>query len=391
MGCRQSEPQILNKQECQALNDQLGKNFSKFAFNLYKKLAKTKNLIFSPASLYIALSMAALGSDSKTLAEFKDILGFSNQNQLAKNTGLLLKILQQDQSGITTQIANKIYQGISQLGTEYQKMMTMHFDSMIQKVNFASDCDKIRIEINQWVEVITKEKIKDLLPPNSFNQSAVMVLVNAIYFKGNWFKKFDFKLTQQQEFNLEYENLGQKVKTDTMIREDNYQYFQNNSYQYVQIPYKGDQYLMELMLPKESLNVFEQILSEDQFYHARKNKYNRNLTLYLPKFKIEPLNTISLNAILNELGLNEAFTMNADFRMMDPNKNIQISNVYHKSMIEVNEEGAEAAAATAIIFEECEQEEILVQFNKPFIYAITHIPSETILFMGKVADPSKQN
>ncbi|EAR84456.1 proteinase inhibitor I4 serpin (macronuclear) [Tetrahymena thermophila SB210] len=391
MGNKQSESQILNKQQCKALNDQLGQNFSKFTFNLYKKLAKSQNLIFSPASIYIALSMAALGSNNQTLLEFKDILGFSNQSQLAENIGLLLKILQQNQQGITTQIANKIYQGIPQLGIEYYKIMMKHFDSMIQKVNFASDCEQIRVEINKWVEEVTKEKIKDLLPPNCLNQSTAMVLVNAIYFKGNWLKKFDFKLTEQKEFYLEYENFGQKIQTDTMVKEDEYYYFQNSSYQYVQIPYKGGEYFMELMLPKESLNLFEQSLSEDTFQSARKNKYNRNLTLYLPKFKLQPVNTMSLNQILNELGLIEAFSCNADFSIMDPNKNIQISNVFHKSMIEVNEEGAEAAAATAITFIECEESEISVIFNKPFIYAITHIPSETVLFMGKVTDPSKQN
>ncbi|KAL4435123.1 hypothetical protein ABPG74_003616 [Tetrahymena malaccensis] len=391
MGNKQIEQHNLNKSECQALKDQLGQNFSKFTLNLYKKLAKTQNLIFSPASIYIALSMTALGSNNNTLLEFKNILGFSNQSQLAENTGSLLKILQQNQSGITAQIANQIYQGMSQLGVEYQKMMIEHFGSEIQQVNFVSDSEKIRIEINKLVEAITKDKIKNLLPPNSLSSQTEMVLVNAIYFKGNWQNKFESKQTQQEEFYLEYENIGQKIKTDTMIREDDYFYFQNNSYQYIQIPYQGGQYFMELMLPKQQLSLFEQNLSYDQLNYARKNKYNKKLTLYLPKFKIQPENTISLNQILNELGLIDAFTSDADFSIMNPNQSVKISRVYHKSMIEVNEEGAEAAAATAVTFlMNCKPKQISVKFNKPFIYAITHIPSETVLFMGKVTDPSKQ-
>ncbi|KAL4435122.1 hypothetical protein ABPG74_003615 [Tetrahymena malaccensis] len=378
-----------NKQNLLQVQKSQGQQIYKLTFGLYQKLAKSQNLVFSPASIYLALTMVALGSKDKTLEEFKNLLNFNDVNQLAKSTSSLLKILEKDQKGIKTQIANKVYSGLPELGNEYQQIVSQYLGSAIEKVNFVQYFEQVRNEINEWVQLVTQQKIKDLLPPGSLNQSTAMVLVNAIYFKGEWQKQFDKKKTQKLDFFLEYANAGSKIKADIMVAEDYFDYYEDGNFQYVQIPYKGGEYSMEILLPRTSIQQFEEMVSDQTFLKARVNKLNKKLKLYLPKFKIQPESVIDLQQILKELGIINAFSNNADFSFMDPSKKINLSNVYHKSMIEVNEEGAEAAAATAAVMQLSIKKDPQVLCNKPFIYSITHIPSQTILFLGKVTDPTK--
>ncbi|KAL4479625.1 hypothetical protein ABPG72_004221 [Tetrahymena utriculariae] len=379
-----------NKKNVQQTQQFQGQQTLKLAFSLYQKLAQSQNLVFSPASIYLALAMVALGSKEKTLEEFKNLLNFNDINLLAKTTADLLKILQKDEKGLKTQIANKMYSGLPELGAEYQLIVSQNLGQAIEKVNFEFYFEQIRTQINEWVSFATEKKIKDLLPPGSLSQSTAMVLVNAIYFKGDWLKQFDKKKTQKLDFFLEYENAGSKIQTDIMAIEEYFDYYEDAGFQYIQIPYKGRQYSMEILLPRTSIQQFELQLSDQIFQKSRLNKFNKKLKLYLPKFKIQPEYVFDLESILKELGIVNAFSFNADFSFMDPSKKLILSNVYHKSMIEVNEDGAEAAAATAsVMILQCKQKDIQVMCNKPFIYTITHMPSQTILFLGKVTDPSK--
>ncbi|EAR84457.2 proteinase inhibitor I4 serpin (macronuclear) [Tetrahymena thermophila SB210] len=384
--------EIISKQifnNIQQTQQAQGQQTFKLAFSLYQKLANSQNLVFSPASIYLALAMVAIGSKEQTLQEFKNLLDFNDINQLSKATASILKILQKDENNLKAHIANKVYSGLPELGADYQLIVSQNLGATIEKVNFIQYFEQIRTQINEWVQLVTQQKIKNLLPPGSLNQSTAMVLVNAIYFKGDWFKKFDKKKTQKLDFFLEYENAGQKIKTDIMSIQEYFDYYEDGNFQYIQIPYKGGQYSMEILLPRSSIQQFEQTLSDQVFQKARVNKFNKKLKLYLPKFKIQPESVIDLQYILKQLGITTAFSNNADFSFMDPTKKVVLSNVYHKSVIEVNEDGAEAAASTAVVMQLSIQKDIQMLCNKPFIYSITHIPSQTILFLGKVTDPSK--
>ncbi|EAR87685.1 proteinase inhibitor I4 serpin (macronuclear) [Tetrahymena thermophila SB210] len=371
--------------ETQQVNSQI----SAFGLRLFKELPTNSNLIFSPASIYLALAMAGLGSNSQTLQEFKDVLGFENPQQFAKEVSNATQLLLTKSEGIQTRIANKIYSGLPNLKAEYQTMMKESFNSPVEQVNFKTEYEQVRLTINKWVEEVTNDKIKDLLQSGTLTPSTVMVLVNAIYFKGNWDEQFPKHNTYKSEFNV---SANSTVQVDYMSIEKKYPYFENDSCQYVQIPYKGKEYMMEVILPKESvaLSQVEGDFSQQVLHDLRQNAHETKINLGLPKFKIEDPSANSLKFILSKLGLKKCFQGDADFSGMDESKEIFIDDVVHKAMIEVNEEGAEAAAATAILMR-C----LMMEFNpevrctRPFLYTISHKPTGSILFMGRVNNPAE--
>ncbi|KAL4434970.1 hypothetical protein ABPG74_017726 [Tetrahymena malaccensis] len=368
---------------------QVNSQISSFGLRLFKELPTNANLIFSPASIYLALAMAGLGSNNQTLQEFKNVLGFENPQQFAKEVSNATKLLLTKSEGIQTRIANKIYSGLPNLKADYQTMMKDNFNSPVEQVNFKTEYEQVRLTINKWVEEVTNDKIKDLLHSGTLTPATVMVLVNAIYFKGNWDEQFPKHNTYKSEFNV---SANSTVQVDYMSIEKKYPYFEDDSCQYVQIPYKGKEYMMEVVLPKESvaLSQVEGTFNQEALQNLRQNANETKINLSLPKFKIEDPSANSLKFILTKLGLTHCFKSDADFTNMVDSKDILIDDVVHKAMIEVNEEGAEAAAATAVIMR-C----FMMEFNpevrctRPFLYTISHKPTGTILFMGRVNNPAE--
>ncbi|EGR32275.1 serine protease inhibitor, putative [Ichthyophthirius multifiliis] len=177
-----------------------------------------------------------------------------------------------------------------------------------------------------------------------------MVLVNAIYFKGEWASKFENKKTVKEVFH--FENNGGQVQVDMMKAKNKINYGENSHFQYIQLPYKGNQYAMYIILSVNmTLQRFEQNhLNQNILNEVQTNLDNFEVNISLPKFKVSPSESIDLSQILKDLGLVDCFSQgSADFSNMDPSNTIYISQVFHKAMIEVNEEGAEASAATSAV------------------------------------------
>ena len=234
-------------------NDILGKKISSFSLDLLKKLSSSQNLVYSPASIYIALAMAALGSRGESLQQFQTLLQFTNSNDLARLTHDLQNNLLATGNGITTSIANKVFSGLKEVNSEYVNLITQHFKSAFENVDFSTSFEQIRLQINQWVSTTTNNKINDLLSQGTLDALTRMVLVNAIYFKGTWGTTFDQKKTHKAQFNLEYEQSGKHASVDMMNLETKFDYFETGDYQYISIPYKDQSYRMEIVLPTKPL------------------------------------------------------------------------------------------------------------------------------------------
>jgi serpin B len=243
-------------------------------------------------------------------------------------------------------------------------------------------------KINAWVEDNTNDRIKNLLKPGMLNDQTQLVLVNAIYFKGNWRHPFDADVTRDQPFHL---TADKRVNVPTMIQGEHFKYFADDTKQVLELPYKGDELSLVVVLPKtiDGLGETEKQLDLTAINRKLKATRPREVIVHLPKFKFEYEKT--LNEPLMALGMKLAFTDKADFTGMSPQGDeLFISIVQHKAFIEVNETGSEAAAATAVAIQ---LESAMIEppptfrADRPFLFHIRHIKTGTVLFMGRVTDP----
>jgi serpin B len=250
--------------------------------------------------------------------------------------------------------------------------------------------------INGWIENRTHNLIKDLISPGDIDPVlTALILTNAIYFKGTWQVQFDEKNTTEKPFEITEEEYVDVETMKFIGTDDQFNYTENDIMQIVELPYTGNEISMTILLPKEGYDLKDIINSMDHVRYKEliDSMYNTELDIFLPKFTIEtPLYT--LNNYLKELGMSTAFTGDADFSGMNGFGQLSISSVLHKAFIEVNEEGTEAAAATAIVMVTSAypgqniSQRIVFDADHPFIFLIQHKTTGTILFIGTVTDPS---
>ncbi len=345
-----------------------------FAFKLYNQLSETEgNLFFSPASIEAALAMTREGAAENTLRQMN--LLFPE----AKPFPTLGK-------SVTLENANALWIGktFPILGN-FQSAVTENHDAEIHSANFSGQPEVERLNINAWVEEKTRDRIQNLMPAGSVNNMTRLALVNAIYFKGDWLNAFDKTKTVHALFRgLEKETL---VPMMTM-KPDRFGYFENDEFQCVELPYKGEEVSMRIYLPSEevSLSLLEQRISVIHSEPLRKEK----VKIHLPRFKTE--STFDLNSTLIELGLTDAFDpQQADFSGITGARDLFIAAAIHKAFVQVNEEGTEAAAATGITMGvTCmPMPPKIFRADHPFVFLIHENASGKILFMGRITNPSK--
>ena len=260
-----------------------------------------------------------------------------------------------------------------------------YFDASVQRLDFTNPAS-VDI-INNWVKEKTKEKITSII--KQIPKEAVMYLINAIYFKGMWKYQFDTSATKQDDF---YVSQNDEIKCMMMSQKDTLNYYNTNNYQAVELPYGNGDFSMVIILPSTGEDINSLISQIDgNFWNSLLNSMTKQeVNLWLPKFKIEYF--INLNNALKSLGMPTAFDpYNADFSKMRPEKDVYISNVLHKTYVNVDEEGTEAAAATAVEISYTAvfgPQNINMKVNHPFIFAIREKKSGTILFIGKVVKPT---
>jgi len=370
-----------------------------FAVELYGQLRNQDgNLFFSPESISTALAMTYAGARGDTAAEMAKTLHFTlPPERLHPAMGALLSDLNAAHKGYQLRVADSLWaQQDYVFLPDFLKLTKSDYGAGFNKVDFKGATEAARLTINQWVEQRTDNKIKELLQPGVLDSLTKMVLTNAIYFKGDWRTAFPKAGTEDEDFHL---SAARNVKAPLMHLSEGFDYFDGGTFQALAIPYKSGDLSMIVFLPKEigGLPALEESLTAshmkqwlDQLHWVPK------VILTMPKFKMT--RQFGLAGTLGAMGMPRAFDPgNADFSGMTGNRDLYISAVIHKAFIDVNEEGTEAAAATAVVMRGPTAMPPRFQLppppvfraDHPFVFLIRDNRSGGILFMGRVTDPTK--
>jgi len=273
-----------------------------------------------------------------------------------------------------------------QLLEEYRDTIERYYGGKITRLDYARDPEGSRQTINSWVEDKTEDKIKDLIPPGILNPDTVLVLTNAIYFKGTWVLQFDPKDTIDEDFTT---SAGQIVKVPMMRltgKDAEFNYAETDEIQILEMPYEGEDLSMLIILPKENnLEDIEESLTTEKLSEWKNMLKKQRVDIYIPKFKLET--KYSMKDTLTKMGMPTAFTPAADFSGINGQGGIWIDKVIHQAFVEVNEEGTEAAASTAANMITAAQP--VFRADHPFIFIIQQKDTGNILFLGRVSDPTK--
>lgn len=360
---------------------------NEFALDLFKAVAATEeeeNYMVSPVSVSMALGMVHNGASGATLQAFDAVLGGGNTLE-ENNTyhGLLMESLSSRTSGTTLDLANAIWiQEGFPVATEFVETNKRYYDSEVANVDFkmASTVDRV----NAWALDNTNGKIKDFV--EEFDGATIMFLANAIYFKSQWKFTFDIEKTEQLPFFLS-ETTSVAVPMMQMTAE--VALSANDLFSAIALPYDEDRFEMVILLPNRGFdtNTITENLSSNQLTNLFTDKTNQMAHIFLPRFKLEY--SESFKKPLTELGLGIAFSPNADFAKINPNVGLEISDVFQKTFIEVNEEGTEAAAVTGIIVgtNTAAPSVPIFSADRPFLYLIREKFTGAICFMGRVGNP----
>ena len=363
---------------------------TKFGFKLFQEVLKQdskRNVFVSPTSIAIALSMTYNGASGETqqaMANALELQGMSldNINQ-ANNT--LKASLENADPAVQMSIANSLWarQGIS-FNPEFIKQNQQFYGAKVTELDFAKP-DSSNI-INNWVKENTRGKIDNIV--GQLKPDDVLFLINAIYFKGNWTKKFDKSQTTERPFNL---SNGSQKQHPMMSQSGKYRYYENETFQAVSLPYGKGRMSLYVFLPSKTtnLNTFQQQLKSENWQQWMNQFRMRQGSVELPRFKFDY--DIKLNNALKALGMETAFSNQANFSNMT-SASVAINEVKHKTFVEVNEEGTEAAAATSVgmVLTSARmpaEEPFQMVVDRPFFCAIRDNQTGTILFMGSIKEP----
>ena len=363
-----------------------------FALDLYKQLKTTKgNLFFSPFSISTALAMTYAGARGNTARQMAVTMHFTAESKsLHRSLGEFISQLNsiQKETDVELNVANAIWaQRGYQFLDEFIRIVQQSYQAKLNQADFAAAAEAARQAINMWVERQTNQKIKDLIQPGVLNALTRLVLVNAIYFKGFWESQFKPVDTEDLDFWL---SVDTTVKLPLMRQKHEFGYWENEWLQVLEMPYKDKSLSLVTLLPKErsGISELEQKLTLENMMIWQKNLRARKVIVFFPKFKVD--SEFSLSQILASMGMHDAFDPSrADFSAMVGKKELHISAVIHKAFVEVNEEGTEAAAATGFVVgvTSIAPSPPIFKADHPFIFFIRDNASQSILFLGRLADP----
>jgi serpin B len=372
---------------------------TQFAFDLYGQLqSQPGNLFYSPYSISSALAMTYAGAEGGTAEEMAATLRFLLDqenlhpafNALDQKLDLLAELEVPKDQGDPFQlnIANAIWgQQDFHFEDDFLDLLAENYGAGLRLLDYISQPEESRLAINQWVSDETKEKIQDLIPQGGITNDTRMVLSNAIYFKATWLEEFNKELTEEGIF---YGLGGEEILAQMMRtgQDASFRYLKEDGYQAVELPYIGSQVSMLVLVPDQGR--FEEF--EDQFSIEELNRTLDGLSyspveLTFPRFEFET--EISLASTLSAMGMPTALSEAADFSGMTGAKDLFISDVFHKAFVSVDEEGTEAAAATAVVMSLTSMPESPIEFtvDRPFLFLIREHETGTVLFMGRVVNP----
>jgi len=393
---RVTDPQVSEADQATLATDN-----ASFALDAYHKMAaEHDNLVFSPASVSIALSMAYAGAAGTTASETAAALHFTLPAERLfpafNSLDLNLASRGQDKKGtdggpMQVNIVNAAWAESSyQFRAEYLDILAVNFGAGINLVDFAKNWESARITINDWVAGQTNDRIQDLLPEGSLNWNTRLVLTNAVYLNAAWKEPFDPNDTKDDDFILLD---GSSTLVKFMKTHLNAAFAKGTGYSAVALPYDDERLSMLVVVPDSgSFAAFEASLDAPKLNAIVAGLVVQPVDLALPRFRNET--SQDFRTILDSLGMHAAFLAGeADFSGMDGSKLLTISQVLHKAFIDLGEKGTEAAAASAVVVTEISltipTESLTLRADRPFIYVLRDQPTGAIPFMGRVLDPSK--
>jgi len=291
-----------------------------------------------------------------------------------------------DEDGFQLHIANAIW------GQEEYKFLPAFLDTLaenygagLRTLDFVNQTETARRTINDWVSDQTEEKIQDLIPEGALNPLVRLVLTNAIYFNGKWVLPFEEHKTHDEPFTLLD---GSKVSVPMMSQTKTFSYAEGDGYQAIELAYRDSNMAMLFVLPEAGRHgEIESAFSAEFVTALTEDLSPEQVRLFVPKFSFE--SEFNLSETLIQMGMPAAFSDSADFSGMTGNRDLFISKVLHKAFVAVDEEGTEAAAATAVIMElaAAPEQPILMKLDRPFLFLIRDNDTNTILFVGRVLNP----
>jgi serpin B len=395
LSCQEEPTEIKELPNLPEKSAQLINADNSFGFQLFKKVTsnekEVKNITISPLSVSMALSMAYNGAKNETKVEIEKVLNVSGltTEQINNSHKALVEALKSYNPDVKLEIANAIYsdKNFSVL-PDFIATNQSYYDAFVQSLDFGNSAEALKI-INGWVAQKTHDKIPTII--NEIDPQMVMILLNAIYFNGIWKNKFGEKDTHNLPF---YFADGTQKDVATMKLEKSLEYYSNNMFSAVNLPYGNGQFQMTVILPnkeKTTQNIISE-LTTDNWNKWIKSFSNKTCVVSMPRFKFS-FDT-ELKNILSNIGMTSAFSpQKADFTGINPDKTKQlyIDQVVHKTYIDVNESGTEAAAVTAIIILTGSSGEPdprkFFTVNRPFIFTISEKTTGSILFIGEIRKP----
>jgi len=384
------EPPLTAQSPNPPVNSQFVDANTKFGFKLFSEILKQdskKNVFVSPTSVAIALSMTYNGADGETqqaMAKALELQGMSLQD-INQANDTLKTTLENADPAVQLSIANSLWakQGIG-FKPDFMQRNQQFYGAKVTELDFGKpDAPKI---INNWVKENTRGKIDQIV--QQIQPDDVLFLINAIYFKGKWTKEFDKSQTTERPFYL---SDGTQKQHPMMSQSGRYRYYENENFQAVTLPYGTERLSLYVFLPRKntSLDAFQQQLAVENWQQWMNQFQMRRGSIQLPRFKFEY--DIQLNTALKSLGMEAAFDgSRANFSNMT-SASVKIDEVKHKTFVEVNEEGTEAAAATSVratlTSARMPEEPFQMVVDRPFFCAIRDNQTGTVLFMGSIREP----
>ncbi len=367
-------------------------------FGILSSDAPSDNLFFSPFSISTALGMTWAGAEGETEVQMADVMGFTlPQASLHRSFHGLLERLSleyresfggEDAEPLVLEIANALWvEATFRLLDDYVNLAETEYGAVARNVDFMGDPDGARVAINDWVSERTRERIQDLLAPGVITGMTRVVLTNAVYFKGSWLHQFQEGATWDDDFTLLD---GSVVSVPMMHQTEAFPFGRGYGCKAISLPYSDGMSSMLVLLPDGDIGELESNLDLETLETIRDGMFNTQVYITMPSFEFT--SSFSLKETLEDMGMTDAFDPGlADFTGFTGNRDLYISAVIHKAFVKVDETGTEAAAATAVVMAltsaNPQQPEELV-LDRPFLFFVFDDLTGSILFMGRVADPS---
>jgi serpin B len=375
-----------------AAPDRLSQDLNQFGTASYQQLAQGDgNLIFSPFSISGALSMTLAGGRGETAKAIAGVL-HQNRSQAAYPEAFMALVanLGQRANGSGNELLNAnglwVDSGL-RLEPDFLVTLRTKYQASLSPLDFARNLEGARTAINRWTQEHTEGKIRELFAPGSLDESTRLVLSSAVYFYGKWEHPFQPNQTRLAPFKL---GNGSTVETSFMKQTGRFGYAETPTAQILEMKYAGTGLALDVLLPKpgSSLRDLEGRLTEDHLAGWLAELSDRNVEVLIPKFRVE--SQFSLREMLSRMGMGRAFTGSADFSGIDGRRDLALSNVLHKALVDVSEEGTEAAAATGsavALVRMVVPEHTVFRADHPYVFLIRDAQSGLVLFAGRLTNP----